>query len=173
MKIKDSPRLNELREMDREIRAREKERRAEIKERLQEIRFQGKEQMKRLKNFDYRTLRQRHLKKLTLLHSNDLHGEWFQVSKGFFCEYDRAGRRIQKLSMNGREVEDGGLFRVAVGSYHYLSIEETLGITADEVEKNGPPKRQALLASNVLEEYFANNPFIKLDGERRLLIHEP
>ena len=34
------------------------------------------------------------------------HCEWFQFSRGFFCEYDRPTRRIMSLRMNGKEIGD-------------------------------------------------------------------
>ena len=55
-------------------------------------------------------------------------------------------------------------------SYFYCSIEEFLGITAEETEKNGKPEELASDAQNVIKEYFEAHDFIKLEEEQRLLI---
>ena len=74
--------------------------------------------------------------------------------------------------MNGREVEDGDLYTVAMQRYHYLSMGEFLNISLDEVAKNGQPLEVATKCPNVLEEYFTSHELVKLDGEPRLIIHE-
>ena len=98
------------------------------------------------------------------------HCEWFQFSKGFFCEYDRAKRRICRLMMNGREVQDEDVISTAIEDYHYMCMEENLGLSLEEVEKNGRPGELATDLSNVLEENLTNHETLKLDGEPRLII---
>ena len=100
------------------------------------------------------------------------HNEWYQFSRGFCCEYDRPSHTILSLRMNGREVEDGDLYTVALQRFHYLSMNEFLNLSAEEVEKNGAPEEIATHAPNVLQEYFTQHELLKLDGEPRLIIHE-
>ncbi len=100
------------------------------------------------------------------------HNEWYQFSRGFCCEYDRPTQSILSLKMNGKEVEDGDLFTVAMQRYHYLSMEKFLNISIEEVSKNCKPMEIATKCPNVLEEYFNSHEIIKLDGEPRLIIHE-
>lgn len=100
------------------------------------------------------------------------HNEWYQFSRGFCCEYDRPTHSILSLKMNGREVEDNNLFTVAMQRYHYLSMEDFLNISIEEVSKNGQPLEAATKTPNVLKEYLTAHELIKLDGEPRLIIHE-
>ncbi len=100
------------------------------------------------------------------------HNEWYQFSRGLCCEFDRPTHSILSLKMNGREVEDGDTFTVAMQRYHYLSIGTFLDIQRDEIEKNGKPLEVATKCPNVLEEYFTAHDLVKLDGEPRLIIHE-
>jgi hypothetical protein len=74
--------------------------------------------------------------------------------------------------MNGKEVKDDELFTAAMERYHYLSIASFLGLTHEELEKNGKAEEAASRASNVLEEYFTRHELLKYDGEPRLIIHE-
>lgn len=58
-------------------------------------------------------------------------------------------------------------------SYFFCSIEQYLGISAEEVEKNGDPTELASSAQNVMIEYFDAHDFIRLGAEQWLLIHDP
>lgn len=48
-----------------------------------------------------------------------------------------------------------------------------MGISIEEIEKNGQPVEVAAKSQNVLQEYFSSRDYIKLDGEQRFLIHDP
>ena len=100
------------------------------------------------------------------------HAEWYQVSRGFFCEYDRPTQSILSLKMNGEEVQDDDLFTVALQEYHYMSMDDHLNIQLDEVKKNGQPLEVATKAANVLQEYFDRHDHLEIDSEKRLAIHE-
>ena len=97
--------------------------------------------------------------------------ELFQFSNGFFCEYDQSSRKILKLTIDGKEVQDEERYSIAVQSYFYCSIEEYFGITQEEVLENGEPEEMTSSMQNVLIDYFDNHEFIKLEEEKRLLIH--
>ena len=81
-----------------------------------------------------------------------------------------AKRRICRLMMNGREVQDEDVISTAIEDYHYMCMEENLGLSLEEVEKNGRPGELATDLSNVLEENLTNHETLKLDGEPRLII---
>ena len=100
------------------------------------------------------------------------HTEWFQWSGGFFCEYDRSTQSILSMKMNGEEVRDDDLFTVALQEYHYMSVEEHLGVKLDEIKRNGQPLEVATKASNVLQEFFDLHDHLEIDGDKRLVIRE-
>ena len=99
--------------------------------------------------------------------------EWFQFFIVFFCEYDRGTGEILRLAIDGKEVQDEEVYNLAIQSYFFCSIEFFLGISVEEIEKNGEPTELASSAQNVMIEYFDAHDFIKPDGEHRLLIHDP
>ena len=100
------------------------------------------------------------------------HCEWYQISRGLCCEYDRATHSIPSLKMNGKEVGDDEVFSAAMERYHYLSIESFLNLRHEELERNGKATEVASRAANVLEEYFSTHELIRHDGEPRLIIHQ-
>jgi hypothetical protein len=97
--------------------------------------------------------------------------ELFQFSNGFFCEYDQSSRKILKLTIDGKEVQDEARYSIAVQSYFYCSIEECFGITHEEVLENGEPEEMTSSMQNVLIKHFDDHDYIKLEEEKRLLIH--
>jgi len=61
------------------------------------------------------------------------HCEWYQISRNFFCEYDRTSREIIKLSMYGKDVQDDDIYRTAMQRFHFISMEEFMGISVEEI----------------------------------------
>lgn len=96
--------------------------------------------------------------------------EWFQFSKGFYCEFDRKNHSMISLKMNGKEVGDDDVFTVAMMQFPYNNSESGFDLTHDEIEKNGKATVIATNAPDVLEEYFNDHEKLKLDGEQRLII---
>ena len=101
------------------------------------------------------------------------HCEWYQFSDHFFCEYDRGTRKILKLTMFGKDVQDEDIYDVAMQGFHFLNMEKNLGISIEEMEENGPPVEVAALTQNVLKEFLSSRDYIKADGEPRFVIHDP
>ena len=99
------------------------------------------------------------------------HCEWYQFSDGFFCEYDRAAQNIIRLTMFGKEVQNDDVYTISMQRYHFLSCQDFLGISIEEIEKNGCPIEIAINSQNVLQEFFSSNDYIKMDNEKRFLIH--
>ena len=103
---------------------------------------------------------------------DDEHCEWYQVSKGFFCEYDRPTQTILSLKINGKEVGENDLITVAMEHHHFMSIGEYLKIRPEEIKENGRTLEVSTSVANVLEEYFVSHDHLEIDGEPRLVIHE-
>ena len=103
---------------------------------------------------------------------NDEHCEWYQVSKGFFCEYDRPTQSILSLKMNGKEIEDEDRITVVMEHYHFTNIGEFLTIQPEEIKENGRTLEVSTSVANLLEEYFISHDHLEIDGEPRLVIHE-
>ena len=103
---------------------------------------------------------------------DDDHCEWYQVSRGFFCEYDRPTQTILSLKINGKEVGENDLITVAMEHHHFMSIGEYLKIRPEEIKENGRTLEISTSVANVLEEYFVSHDHLEIDGEPRLIIHE-
>ena len=126
------------------------------------------------------------LKKLVILHSNDLHGDFTaeQVDEKLVGGVSRLSGYVNKVRSEEKNVIyaiagdmfrgsliDSDLFSVVLQNYHYLNMNTALDLSREEVEKNKKPVKIASDASNVLEEYFVAHPLIELDGVPRVVIH--
>ena len=98
--------------------------------------------------------------------------EWYQFSKGFYCEYDRPSQTIQTMKMNGNDIADDDVFTIGLEEFHYMNIEENLGVPLAEVEKNGAAMEVATKAANVLQEFFNRHDHIEDDDSPRLVLHD-
>ena len=74
--------------------------------------------------------------------------------------------------MNGKEAADDDLYTVVMQEYFFQNIGEFLDLPLEEIAKNGRPIEVATKAPNILEEYFKDHEYLKLDGEPRLIIHQ-
>jgi len=118
------------------------------------------------------------LKKLTLLHSNDLHGDFLaeKVDDKLIGGVSRLSGYINKVRDEEKNVIysiSGDMFRGSLidSEFQGLSTIEIMNMLApEEIEKNGRPIEVAAKAQNILEEYFKDHKKLKLDGEARLII---
>ena len=98
------------------------------------------------------------------------HTEFYQISRGFYCEYEMASHSIKEIKMNGKDVADDDMFTVSMQRYHFVSIKDFLGVPMEDIEKNGKPRVIAVKSPNVLEEYFRAHAVVIWDEEKRLNI---
>ena len=68
-------------------------------------------------------------------------------------------------------MQDEKLYSIAVQSFFFCSIEDFFGITLEEVLENDKPKELVSSMQNTLIDHFNAHDYIKLEEEKRLLIH--
>ncbi len=96
--------------------------------------------------------------------------EFYQFSVGFRIVYDRASRVLEGLSLNGAEIKDDDLFKLALPEFHFASIEAFLNVTSEEVSSYRKPKVLTTNATDLLEEYLDSHDMLRVSQERRLFI---
>ena len=87
----------------------------------------------------------KNVKKLTLLHSNDMHGDFHTfidepaVVNGIPVVQTGTGTdQIGRFDFEGEPVDDERIFTVGLQHYHYLNSLYSFGITVEELNKNHP-----------------------------------
>ena len=100
------------------------------------------------------------------------HTEFYQLSEGFYVEYDRSKKSFDTFRYQNRLINDDDLFRIGLQKYHFVNMEDNLDITISEVEENDKVKVLATSCQDILEEYMSNNQHLTVDIKKnpRLII---
>ncbi len=101
-----------------------------------------------------------------------IHCEFYQMSRGVEIEWSKSENRLIRFDFKGKPLEDEKLYSVGFQGYHYETMEENLGIPAEEIAKNRKPMVVSTSCFDVLEEYLGSHR--KLGGRvsGRIVIKE-
>lgn len=132
-------------------------------------------------------------KKLTLLHSNDLHGDFFSEENGKKTIggasrlsgyvgkvrekeenviYDKKSHKFKEFKYEGSDIKEDQIFKLGLQKYHFSNLKEVLDISLDEVEKNGKTNVIATSCRDIVEEYLSNNQHLdtSVEENKRLIV---
>lgn len=98
--------------------------------------------------------------------------EFYQYSKGFHIVFDYDAQQLLELSLDGKDIEDEKLYTIGINGFHYKNLNEFMGVKPEEVAKNKEPKVIATKCTDVVEEYFSHQEYIKVSDEKRLVIKQ-
>ena len=159
-KYPENPKLKELLQ-------KRQERREQLAARFQEVREQRKQRLQYLKTPNLKNLKERHLKKLTILHSNDLHGDFLaeNLDSGLVGGVSMLSGYINKV----RDEEEnvlyaiaGDMFRGSIidSEFKGLSTIEIMNLLAPDVVTIGNHEVDYGLAHLLFIEKCTNFPII-------------
>ena len=97
-------------------------------------------------------------------------GEFYQLSKGIRIVYDQPKHSLEVLELNGRSVQDDDLIKVAMGDYHFSSIDKFFHLEKADIQKNGRVKTLSSSDYVIIEERMSGAPLIRVDKEPRIII---
>ena len=97
-------------------------------------------------------------------------GEFYQLSKGIRIVYDQPKHSLEVLELNGRSVQDDDLIKVAMGDYHFSSIDKFFHLEKADIQKNGRVKTLSSSDYVIVEERMSGAPLIRVDKEERIVI---
>lgn len=100
------------------------------------------------------------------------HCEFYQLSQGMRVVYNKATHSFEEFSFNGRPIEDDDILSIGLQLYHFENFDSVFGFSRKELEKNRRPRKLSTSSTEVLEEYFAENPIIHPHQGGRLIIKE-
>jgi 5'-nucleotidase len=69
--------------------------------------------------------------------------------------YDRPSHTLRELTLFGASIEDDRIYKIGLQYYFYLNSLEFFGISHEEIEQNGKPRRVATSCREVLDEYLS------------------
>ncbi len=85
------------------------------------------------------------------------HTEFFQLSEGMHCVYSKSRHEFDVFTLNGREIEDDDRITVGVQNYHYLNMEDSFGLSLEELKKNAPVRMVCTNDQEAIEEYMGSH----------------
>ena len=139
----------------------------EIINRLREVSLQKKQELKYLKELNLQAIKQKRLKKLTILHSNDLHGNFLaeEVDSGLVGGVSMLSGYISKVRNEEKNVIyaiAGDMLRGSIidSEYKGLSTIEVMNLLTPDVATIGNHEVDYGLAHLLFIEKCANFPII-------------
>lgn len=97
-------------------------------------------------------------------------GEFYQLSKGIRIVYNQKEHRLEVLELNGRSVQDDDMIKVAMGDYHFSSIDKFFHLEKADIQKNGRVKTLSSSDYVIIEERMSGVPLVRVDKEERITI---
>jgi 5'-nucleotidase len=102
--------------------------------------------------------------------SEGAHGEFYQVSKGMKMVYDRKKHEFEEFSLNGEEIADDRMVRIALQDYHFKNFTEFFNVPVEEVLANKKARMVITDDFSIFEELLSSMNNIDSHVEGRITI---
>lgn len=100
------------------------------------------------------------------------HSEFYQVSKGVKIIYSKAKHKFEEFSLNGKEIFDNDIIKIALQDYHYKNFDEFFNLSIKEVMANKKPRMVITDDFTIFEELLAATNNIDSQVEGRIIVKE-
>ena len=98
------------------------------------------------------------------------HSEFYQVSKGLKMVYNRANHEFEEFSLNGEEIDDNRMLRVAVQDYHFKNFDEFFDLPLEKVIANRKPRMVITDDFSIFEELLSGMNNVDAHVEGRITV---
>ena len=99
------------------------------------------------------------------------HTEFYQLSHGLVVEYDQATHSFLRFDFEGEPIDDDRVFSVGLQHFHYTNLEDSFGLTHDELKANHADRVVSTSCTQVIEEVLLVGQRQNVAGEGRLILH--
>ncbi len=100
------------------------------------------------------------------------HSEFYQVSKGVRMVYSKSRHEFEEFSLNGNEIKDDDIIKVAIQDYHYNNFDEFFDVPLAEVLANKKVRVVITAAFSIFEELLCSMNQVDAKIEGRITIKE-
>ena len=104
--------------------------------------------------------------------NEDAHSEFYQVSKGIKIVYNRRFKRFEEFSLNGKEIQDYDVIKIALQDYHFKNFSEFFDVPIEEVLANRKARMVMTDDFSIFEELLASMNNVDSHVEGRITIKE-
>ena len=102
--------------------------------------------------------------------NEDAHTEFYQVSKGMKIVYSRPKHELLEFSLNGKEITDDQIIRIALQDFHYKNFTEFFDVPFEEVIANKKPRMVITDDFSIFEELLSSMNNVDSHVEGRITI---
>lgn len=102
--------------------------------------------------------------------NEDAHTEFYQVSKGMKIVYSRSKHELLEFSLNGKEITDDQIIRIALQDFHYKNFTEFFDVPFEEVVANKKPRMVITDDFSIFEELLSSMNNVDSHVEGRITI---
>ncbi len=102
--------------------------------------------------------------------NEDAHTEFYQVSKGMKIVYSRSKHELLEFSLNGKEITDDQIIRIALQDFHYKNFTEFFDVPFEEVIANKKPRMVITDDFSIFEELLSSMNNVDSHVEGRITI---
>lgn len=96
--------------------------------------------------------------------------EFYQVSKGLKMIYSRSKRAFEEFSFQDVPVEEERLYTLALQGFHFLNIEDFLGVAMEDIRFHQMPRLISSSSLDILEEALISIAGLDAKVEGRITI---
>lgn len=100
------------------------------------------------------------------------HSEFYQVSKGVKMVYSKSRHEFEEFSLNGNEIKDDDMIKVAIQDYHYNNFDEFFDVPLAEVLANKKARVVITDDFSIFEELLCSMNQVDAKIEGRITIKE-
>ncbi len=100
------------------------------------------------------------------------HSEFYQVSKGVRMVYSKSRHEFEEFSLNGNEIKDDDMIKVAIQDYHYNNFDEFFDVPLAEVLANKKARVVITDDFSIFEELLCSMNQVDAKIEGRITIKE-
>ena len=100
------------------------------------------------------------------------HSEFYQVSKGVRMVYSKSRHEFEEFSLNGNEIKDDDMIKVAIQYYHYNNFDEFFDVPLAEVLANKKARVVITDDFSIFEELLCSMNQVDAKIEGRITIKE-
>ncbi|MBQ2111239.1 MAG: bifunctional metallophosphatase/5'-nucleotidase [Clostridia bacterium] len=98
------------------------------------------------------------------------HTEFYQFSNGTRIIYARERHEFLQFNICGKPLEDDRLYSVGLQAYHFHNMEDSFGLTIEELSRNRKPRVIATSCCEILDEYLSSHQHLDCKVGDRLIV---
>lgn len=96
--------------------------------------------------------------------------EFYQLSQGIKLTYSRSKRDLLELQYQGTEIEDKQILTLGLQQFHYLNLEDFLGLSPAQAEALQKPRVISTSCHDILEQYMKSHRRLFRQVEGRIAV---